>query len=226
MREGKPWWWDGTPEEWNLVPEGDRVEHRALPVGAKREGEAARLLAIVRNEQFTPASDDADGITAPQKKVLHLVGIRNWTTSVDGIKAERIRNCIIYLLDIKKDTWYINNCNNRAFVERFASKMDAQVPENFVYDPDAVLASKRRHIDGENEPVIQVVVNREPGSLTDKERKDLRDGYGVSDATILYLAKKDCPLCHGKSFVDVSDYPEDPLHSVLTHSEPCKCVWE
>jgi len=226
VRENKPWWWKGTPEEWNSVPEGDRVVHRAMPMGGKRDEDAARLLAITRNEQFTPAKANTNGNALPQKKTFHLAGIRNWTTSVAGIKAERIRNCIIYLLDVKKDPWYLNNCNNRAFVERNASKMDAQVPEDFVYDPDAVLTSKRRHIDGENEPVIQVVVNREPGTLTDKERKDLRESYGVSDATILYLAKKDCPKCHGKSFVDVSDYPDDPLHSVLTHSEPCACVWE
>jgi len=227
ITENKPWWWKGTPEEWNRVPEGGRVVHRAMPMGEKRDQDAQRLLALARNEQYSPEKSAAStAVPSSQKKTPHLSGIRNWTQSVRGINAERIRNCIIYLLDVKKDPWYLNNCNNRAFVERNADKMDAQTPEDYTYDPDAVITSKRRHIDGEEQPMIQTVIQREPGTLTDKERKDLRDRYGVCDSTILYLAKKDCPVCHGRSFVDVSDYPDDPLHSKLTHSEPCSCVWE
>jgi hypothetical protein len=216
-----PFWWRGTPGEWNSIPEGDRALAHSMS-GEARDREAARLLALARNERYAPEKAAA----TEAKPEVHFAGIRNWTESVNGISAERIRDCIIFLLDVQRDPWYVNNCNNRAFVKRFVHKMDEQTPEDYHYDPNAVLGTKRRHIDGENQPMVQVVVQKEQGTLTDKDRKELRDKYGVTDSTAKYLAKPDCPRCHGKVFVDVSDYPDDPQFRVLASWKPCACLWE
>src|SRR5579863_6522550 len=39
---------------------------------------------------------------APEVNKDELTGIRNWNESVRGISGERLRNCIIYQLDVKR----------------------------------------------------------------------------------------------------------------------------
>lgn len=227
----KPFWFRGTPEEWNRVPNEAREYARSL-TGETRDVEAARLLAVVRNEEYKPEQERAKSKTSgaqesPAQKVAKaLTGIRNWTEPVNGIPASRVRDCIIFLLDVKKDAWYRANCNNRAFVFRFAQQMHEQTPEDYRYDPNAVLGVKRQHIDGEQQPVLLIVVQKPIEEITEKDRKELRDKYGVCDATVHFLAKRDCSDCHGKGFVDVSDYPGDPIYEKLASSEPCHCLWE
>lgn len=224
-----PFWWNGTLEEWNRVAEHDRELVRAKS-GPARDEEAARLLAVARNEQYKPAQSHAKSDTGEPKKTnataIHFHGIRNWTESVQGVSAERIRNCILYLLDVKKDPWYISNCNNKAFVRRMVLKMDEQVPEDYHYDPNAVLGTKRQHIDGENHPVVITIVQKDAKDITEKDRKELREKYGVCDQTIRYLAKQDCKKCNGTGFVEISDYPDDPLYAKLASWDSCYCVWE
>jgi len=221
-----PFWWRGTQEEWNAIPVGDRELLMGM-LGQARALEAARLLAAIQGREYKPdhpASKTSAAVAeAPQ---VFLTGIRNWTEPVDGIPASRIRNCIIYMLDVLKDPWYRANCNNRAFVHRFAAKMNESTPEDYIFDPNAVLGSRRRHIDGENHPMIQIVVQKEQKDMTSKDRKELRDKYGVCDATVHYLAKIDCPDCYGKGFIEISDYPGDPLFEKLATAQPCHCLWE
>lgn len=225
-----PFWWKGTPEEWNILSGGERELHATMPKGEARDQEAARLLAVARNEYYKPEQARAKSGTEGPKKTnataIHFHGIRNWTDSVNGIPATRVRDCLIYLLDVKKDPYYISNCNNRAFVMRFAMKMDSEVPGDYHFDPNAVLGSKRQHIDGENHPVVLTIVQKDVKDITEKDRKELREKYGVCDQTIRYLAKQDCKKCNGTGFVEISDYPDDPLYAKLASWDSCYCVWE
>ena len=222
-----PFWWRGSQDEWNAVPVGSR-ELVASMKGEAQTKEVARLLAVVRNEHYKPEQETAKSKLEPTNETVAkaLTGIRNWTESVDGIPATRVRDCIVYLLDVKKDPWYKANCNNRAFVHRFATQMNEQTPDYYRYDPNAVLGVKARHIDGEQHPVMLTVVQKKREDMTEKDRIELRDQFGVCDATVHYLAKPDCKWCHGKGFMDVSDYPGDPLYEKLASSEPCYCLWK
>lgn len=224
----KPHWFRGTPEEWNSLPESDRFLASQMS-GEARTQEATRLLALARGGVYKPEQELAKSKTSgseSQEFAKPLTGIRHWTEPVNGIPASRVRDCIIFLLDIKRDPWYRSNCNNRAFVHRFAQQMNEQTPEDYRYDPSAVLGFKRQHIDGEQQPVLVEVVQKPVTEITDKDRKQIRDKYGVNDSTVHYLAKRGCPDCKGKGFVDVSDYPGDPLYEKLASSEPCHCLWE
>jgi hypothetical protein len=195
--------------------------------GPKRDSEAARLLAIARGQQYKPEHEHVKSRTDGQikkKTPQNFYGIRNWTTDISPYTATRIRNVILYLLEVKKDPWYLAHCNNRAFVERNIDKMNAQVPEEFVWDPDGVIQSRRIHVPGESQPVVLTVIDHMPE--TEEERVELRDRFGVCDQTIKYLAKQDCKDCHGTGFINVSDYPGDPLYEKLASSDACHCLWE
>lgn len=224
-----PVWFRGTAEEWNEIPTGDREVVRMLKP-AEREQECKRLLAVVRKQAYNPekerasANDQKLSATATYEQEIHFAGIRNWTESVEGVSATRIRDCILFLLDVKKDPWYIANCNNRAFVERNVHKMDAATPEDYHYDPHAIFTTRARHIDGEQHPVIQTIIKRKPKD--DAERKEIREKFGINDVTIPYLAKSDCQQCAGKGYVYVSEYPDDPLLNRIQESYWCKCIVE
>ena len=225
--ESKPYWWKGTPQEWNALSENDRVLHRTMAAGPARDKEAERLLAFARGQQYKPAQEHVKSQTsgaAPKRAPQQYYGIRNWTEDISPYPASRIRNIILYLLDVKKDPWYLTNCTNVAFVRRNIDRMNAEVPDDFVYDPEAVIQSRRIHVPGENQPVVLTFIDRMPE--TEEERITLRERFGVCDQTIKYLAKQDCKKCHGKGFIDVSDYPDDPLYAKLASSDACSCVWE
>lgn len=222
----KPFWFKGTPDEWNAIPAVDREMLVSAPLQKKervkdREAACARWLAIVRKEQYNPLAEATPAPAEEQDEPV-FIGIRNWTESVEGLSAERIRNCIIFLLDVKRDPWYRANCSNREFVRRFATKMDAATPENYVYRVNPLLTSRVRHIDGENQPVVQTIIARKP--KTAEERQEILDEIGVIDYSVPYLALDGCPKCKGDGYVYVSQYPDDPVNAKLELSIHCECV--
>jgi hypothetical protein len=219
----KPFWFKGTPEEWNAIPSGAREELLSSTAKKKdRDAACDRWLAIVRKQEYNPLKEGQAPVPADKKAEPVFIGIRNWTEAVDGISAERIRNCIIFLLDVKRDQWYRANCSNRDFVRRFAAKMDAATPESYKFEVDPLLTSRVRHIDGENQPIVQTVIKRKPYNA--EERQMILDEIGVIDYSIPFLAQRDCPKCKGDGYVEVSQYPGDPVFEKLTQSIHCECV--
>lgn len=158
-----------------------------------------------------------------------LTGLRAWNESVGGFSAERLRNCIIYLLDVKKDPWYTQNLSRR-FVRQNAQRINDEVPEDYVYDPDPLWEEYEIYDDGMDKPPSKRSrLRREPKNP--KERQSLRDKCTTRDGNLTQLAaeklvKKDCPVCNGRGTVDVSDYPGVPWMERLTHSEECRCLYE
>jgi hypothetical protein len=223
-QKAAPGWFKGTRGEWNAIPQQDRVEMANLPA-ASRDTMAARCLAIVRNEAYNPDAA-TQYVPAANAKLDVFVGIRNWNEDVPPHSAERMRNCIIFLLDVQKDPWYRANCSNRAFVRRNADKMDASTPENFDYR-DTLLKTHTRHIDGEQHPVVQRIIARKPAN--EAERKRIREEIGDPETNpyvVKWLAKDDCQKCKGDGYRYVSQYPGDPVNERLELSVVCDCVKE
>jgi hypothetical protein len=220
-----PYWFKGTKDEWNAIPAGAQSELVSVPAAKAKEREelCARHLAIVRGQAYNPVKQGQEG-TAAAAAAPVFVGIRNWNESVDGLSAERIRNCIIFLIDVLKDPWYRANCSNRAFVRRNALKMDAATPDDYAFELDPLLTTKSRHVDGEPHPVVQRIIARKPRSP--EERDKIRAEIGVGDYSTPFLAKDDCPRCKGTGYYYVSQYPGDPVFHKLEVSVPCGCVLE
>ena len=169
------------------------------------------------------AKKPADGPSAkkPQSK---LTGIRNWNVdeSVDGISGSRIRDCIIYQLDVRKADFYTRNLT-RGFVLRNAKRLHEDTPDDWVYDPDPLVGEVTKHLDG-GETFKQTLILRAPRD--DAERRKIRDKFGVTSYTSRFLAKPGCPVCRGTGYHYVSSYPGDPVYSRLAETLECRCSHE
>src|SRR5271168_928427 len=197
----KPYWFTGTNEEWEKIPVDSQDELRSLSASRSvRDQRMGELIASVRGQVYSPQSQQAK---IPQEakttEQVFFRGIRNWNVheSLDGIPGTRIRDCIIFLLDVKRDPWYISNCNNRNFVERNATKMHASTPEEYHFEKDPLIDWRVKDIDGQ--PTLQTYIKRKPN--TEEERKEIYLNFGVGDATIPSIADPDCKLCQGKGYV-------------------------
>jgi hypothetical protein len=220
----KPYWFTGTEEEWKKIPEGAQDELKGLSGSRSvRDQRMGELIAAVRGQVYNPQSHQAK-IPQEAKKTedVFFRGIRNWNLdeSVDGILGPRIRDCIIFLLDVKRDPWYISNCNNRNFVIRNAVKMHDSTPLEYHFSIDPVIDWRIKDVDGQ--PTLQTYIKRPPE--TEEERKEIRVQFGIGDATIPSIADPTCKHCHGKGFVYLSAYPDDPLLFKIEESYWCVCL--
>jgi hypothetical protein len=98
-----------------------------------------------------------------------------------------------------------------------------QTPEAKWAEENPLVGLKKRNDDGQT--VEYPALLRDP--VTSEERKLVRELWKNNiDAVRRRLAKKDCPVCHGKGSYDVSDYPGDPMYYKLMHAEICGCFME
>jgi hypothetical protein len=220
----KPYWFTGTSEEWEKLPAGAQAELKNLSGSPSvRDQRMKELIASVRGEVYNPQSQQAKIPQATKTENVFFRGIRNWNVheSVDGIIGTRIRDCIIFLLDVKRDPWYISNCNNIEFVKRFAVKMHNATPLEYHFESDPVVDWRIKDFDGQ--PVLQTYIKRDPKN--EEERREIKMQFGIGDATIPHIADPACKLCHGKGYVYGSAYPDDP--STLRRLEEsywCLCL--
>jgi hypothetical protein len=161
---------------------------------------------------------------APKKSDLPL-GVLRWTDSVAGYSAERIQQCLIYQQTVSRNPFWISiiGSKGRGFLSQpnIIVKLVGDTPEDYVYDPDAVIGWKRKHIEGLNQPVVEKYVRRNPRN--DEERELVRNTFGVTPHTRKLLAKPDCQRCKGKGSYTVRPYPDNPN---LTANQECDCPEE
>lgn len=184
----------------------------------------------------SPSGDGTAAKKAPEPKVEatpestpDLAGIRNWTEAVVTasrvISAERIRNCIIYQLDVKKDPWYTMRLT-KGFVKAKAEKLDDDTPEDFVWEKEPLLREKKIRTE-ENGSIVEMMITKiERQPKNNAERIKIRERFGVNPQTIPFLAKKGCSKCSGTGVYSVSSYPGDPVYERLTESVECSCSYE
>jgi hypothetical protein len=182
-----------------------------------------------KGQQPKPEESTASGkptADSSAEKPTGLTGIRNWNESVAGISAERLRNCIIYQLDVKKDPWWAKNLT-RGLVrrEKIALKLDEETPEDYVWTPDPLMGPFTVDL-GDGEKYTGRRVLRDP--KTPEERQFLRslNGGQLVDAVVRRLVNKACAKCRGSGYVERSDYPDDPMAYRLTSTYECECVHE
>jgi hypothetical protein len=74
---------------------------------------------------YRPAPDSHPASTLTPN--VELGDIREWNTPAFGFSAERLRNCLIYVLDHRKDDYYRENPPTLASMcrEKFVRKLDA-----------------------------------------------------------------------------------------------------
>src|SRR5271154_122023 len=163
----------------SLLPKEEPIPAALLTDGGDVAPPPEETPEVAQDE--TPAPKAAEAKKGPRKPA----GIRDWNESVGGVSAKRMKNCIVYHLDVAKGGWWATKINTkgRGFLrnEKMARQMDADTPEDFdfgfVYDPDSLIKMRTIHVDGESEPRIRMRVARMPRS--EDERTQIRDRFGV-----------------------------------------------
>lgn len=164
-----------------------------------------------------PAKADAQPTVSRE-----LRGVRNWTESVGGIPADRIRDCIVYQLDVKRDQWWTKNAT-RAYVRRNVQKLVDDTPEDYRWSPNPLWGQFTVNLgDGETHTGKRLL--RDPE--TPEERRELRECDPRMAWTPKHLAKKSCKRCGGSGYVEVLTYPGHPLWGRLTETHVCGCCGE
>ena len=177
-----------------------------------------------------PADQTALAVAAPRRQPTpRPKGIRDWTESVDGIPADRIRDCLVYQLDVARNPWWVANAT-RSAVLHGARRLNDSTPPDFRWDPDPLVGPRRVPLGGGEEVTTREILRR---PRTPEERAWLRaefshPRFGLNDGVAKWLLDPRCPECGGKGKVPEPTYPDAPDWGdrQLTTTGYCVCVWK
>lgn len=224
-------------DEWNNMPEEEQlrlcrengIDTSSSTRDALTQTATAPMQRIVTPAVPAPKANAAAASVAQATPTApKLYGLRNWTESVEikgrgVIPGSRIRECILYQYEIRKDPWYMMNLS-KGFIMMKADKLDADTPDDAgLYLGDNPLFGLKKFRDDDYETVINEVL-RFPDS--EEERQIIKQKLGVTPGTFKWLVKKDCPKCKGTGKVDVSSYPGNKLLERLEEAIECVCAYE
>jgi hypothetical protein len=229
IRIKKPQYVRITEEDWNALTPDQQVQtdllfKAQLQNGRKATPSPAPAASVVKQTVAIPIQAQPEIVreeTSDSDPLEGLLGIRRWVEPVGRISGDRLRNCIIYQLDEKKDPWYISRMT-KGFVRAKAEKLDADTPDDYVWEKNP-LFKMRKVRDGDSEYMVWGI-ERKPKN--EAERKRIREKFGVTSQTIPYLAKPTCPKCKGTGEYSLSSYPGDPVYEVLSEAVECDCSYE
>ena len=223
-----PYWSKMTKEEWdNLEPKHqEEMRHNhdreLMSMSKKRNKVSNAPIKINPNIAAQKSvSDNSDNSTnnpvtieLPKTK---LKGLRDWDEQVGEFSAERLRDCIIYQLDVKKNSWYIRTLTT-GFVFKNAAKLDADTPPDYRYEVDPLFGSFTSG-DQTHPKILRMPKNNE-------ERMEIRNRHGVNNGTIPFLVKLNCATCKGTGTYEISSYPNAKSNIIRLHEKViCDCVY-
>lgn len=146
---------------------------------------------------------------------MELTDLRDWVEDVGDISGARIRNCILYMLDFKKDIWY-SKVLSIGYIKRVrkdlgitgAQKLHEDTPPG--WEPNPMLVTRAIPI-GEGEEAMRTEIARAPKNAKEWDilHNMLVGPRGKVNPVILpYTAKKDCKHCHGRGGYNEKVHPE------------------
>src|SRR5271157_6062002 len=197
------------------------------PVGQQPKSEPTKTPTpepIIATPETKPVVAAAPKEKKPVQKTL--LGIRNWTESIGGVSADRMRDCIIYHLDYSKDKWWCPKINSgKGFLKsgegKIARLLSDSVPEDFKYDPNGVIGWRSKPIEGSEDRAVEKFIRRDP--ISPEERDEIRAHFEITKYSRKFLKKKDCKKCSGTGFYDIYPYADNPR---LPASVQCSCIEE
>lgn len=82
------------------------------------------------HQESVPPQSESDVQGSAPAAPPALPDIREWSEDAFGVSAERLRNCIVYVLDYRKDDWYRRDGVTPTSMsrEKFVRKLNADTP--------------------------------------------------------------------------------------------------
>jgi hypothetical protein len=216
--QSKPAWYTGTREDWNTMSVGEREAAKSIYTRSKSKI-GPNPVAVSNSSVPKTIINNSPSATKP------MLDIRDWDEDVDGINGERLRNCIIFQLDFKKDDWYKYRLTP-AYVRAKAKKLDDDTPPGWTPpDPDPLIAIRACNFDGELLEIREIT--RRPKNLEERERliSMLMDRHGRANPNIVkWLVDPQCAKCRGLGSYLVKIYPNDKKLRWQETWCNCECV--
>jgi hypothetical protein len=226
MSLNNPHWSNMTKEEWDnleLEHQEEMIHNHNREVMLKKRNKVSNapvktnpIFASQKNISDNTVMVSSHPVTTELPKTK-LKGLRDWIEEVGGFSAERIRDCIIYQLDVKKNSWYIRNLTKN-FIFQNVAKLDADTPPDYRYEVDPLFGSFTSG-DQTHPKILRMPKNNE-------ERMEIRNRHGVNNGTIPFLVQLNCSTCKGTGTYEISSYPNAKSNIIRLHEKViCDCVY-
>jgi hypothetical protein len=166
---------------------------------------------------------------------MELDNIRNWREEVDGISAERLRNCIIYQLDYAKNSFY-RTALTVGYLKRVrrdigvtgARRLHEDTPPGWMPpEKDPLIKTVTMKIDDEAVEITSPSRRAKNSAEWQRLQKLLLDSKGLVNSNIVpFVVDSKCQLCHGTGFEAVLAHPDNPRLRWQKRSRDCSCLFK
>jgi hypothetical protein len=185
-----------------------------LPLTEKRKTTPPVLSSERQQQPQQPVSP-----SAPPKACGCPDGLCDWAEEIPGcnVYPGSIGDAIYYQRHVKKNDYFIPKLT-RGYVLSQWQRILNDTPEDFEYEAVPLFKEQVSHLEGGATHTSKVVQRRPKNA---KERALLQQNISSNRQ---WLYDPACPNHCKEGYLDVSDYPDDPLFSKLTSTVICECV--
>jgi hypothetical protein len=192
--------------------------------------EKKHACSMANGQAPKPDVEESKPENPDKEKTIYPSGdIRNWDEEIDGISGERIRNCIIFMLDHKKDPWYRLNLTS-SYLHRTgkdgrtgARKLHEDTPPGWTVDP--LFRIRTAVYEGEALEWREIARNPKNSEEWEQLHSELIDSQGkVRKALLPFLARQDCMKCKGRGGYNEKVFPDSKRRRWQEYFRcPCAC---
>lgn len=187
-----------------------------------------------------PAKPNSAGQSIPHEEstaTKPIEDIREWNESIDGVSAERLRNCILFQLDYTenlKSKQFYRSSLTPAYLRRVrkdigmsgAKHLDESTPIGWTPpEQDPMIVLRTQSFDGEVNEVPEIV--RWPKNQAERDvllsRLTSRRGR-VNPNISKWLVDRKCPQCKGVGNYLVESHPDDKNMKWQETWRDCACI--
>ena len=218
-----------TEEE--ITSEYSYVGKKKLKTGFK-QATPDTSYKVPKNNTSNPTPSVKKSLTLPQEKSNEIQDLRDWNEDVDGIPAERIRNCIIYQLDYRKNKYY-KDVLTVGFIKRSlgktgvtgARRLHEDTPPGWVVpDSDPLEKTTTVIVDGKE---VEKKEYRRPKNAQEKEQL-LKLAFTSRGKIIPYFIPKlviaKCVECNGTGYKEYFPYLNSKKYAHIRKTILCPCI--
>lgn len=202
------------------------LEKRERRGSAPESGAGSPLPSGEKDNPSKPSDRKQDqNQPQPRKPCACADGLCEWSEPISGCSNPvRLGDCIYYQRHIKKNDYFIKKLSRGYVLEQW-KRVVSDTPEDYVYDLDPLWGKKRSHDTETGGTTEQTVLRRKPKNQNEREEIRVKMPH-MPKIAVEALFKSPCPYGCDKGYVEVSNYPDDPVLKRLTSSEPCRCLDE
>ncbi len=119
------------------IPESKKQTTTVVPPPAGSCPPPSSTVTLDRETQVIPKEQSSSDVldekeVVPPPATEEFSDPRQWCRDAFGISAERIRDCVAFHLDERKNPWYLANLNSGSLTrEKFVKKLNADTPKGW-----------------------------------------------------------------------------------------------